>query len=435
MAGLLDSVFDPRQYAGLLGDLQRWQRTPEQAQQAFEQPTSTYAFGGQMVPVYGQAPSQPEVSSQSRMPQAQAVVPPAAPQPEPQVSGADRMKAALGGFIENAHTGPMGALMGGFMGATTGEYGSRENLTIKALMAKGLDRDTARAAAKNPQLMSAVVPQLFGTKDKTDDIREFEYAKGQGFNGSLEQWMQRKRAGGGEYGLNPVWGRDKDGNPVMLQAGKSGDAIQTKLPPGVTLSGKEPIKMDAGTHYVLMDPLTRQVISTIPKDLRGAEREKKIGDGEGDAAVSLESVRSKMPGLEKVVADLEKLSETATYTMAGQGLNFVGRQLGFEPREAAIARTKYIATVDNQVLPLLRDTFGAAFTVKEGETLRNTLGDPDKSPKEKQAVLNAFIEQKRRDVETMEGRAGRFVPAQPSSPAQTQSPAPSNSGWKIERLK
>jgi hypothetical protein len=84
--------------------------------------------------------------------------------------------------------------------------------------------------------------------------------------------------------------------------------------------------------------------------------------------------------------------------------------LGMDPRQAAVDRTRYIATVDNQVLPMLRDTFGAAFTVAEGETLRATLGDPNKSPKEKQAVLKAFIEQKRRDVQAMAYRTGQATP-------------------------
>jgi hypothetical protein len=36
--------------------------------------------------------------------------------------------------------------------------------------------------------------------------------------------------------------------------------------------------------------------------------------------------------------------------------------------------------------------------------LRATLGDTTKSPKEKQAILNAFIEQKRRDVDALKTR-------------------------------
>jgi hypothetical protein len=105
----------------------------------------------------------------------------------------------------------------------------------------------------------------------------------------------------------------------------------------------------------------------------------------------------------KVVAEqLAKLGDAAAYTKAGQLMDYGRAQANLPPRAEAIARTKYIAMVDNQVLPLLRETFGAQFTQKEGESLKTTLGDPEKSPQEKRAVLEAFIEQKVRNIEALE---------------------------------
>lgn len=142
------------------------------------------------------------------------------------------------------------------------------------------------------------------------------------------------------------------------------------------------------------------------------------GKGEGEAQVAYKSMLSKMPGLEKVVGELSGLADEATYTTTGQWVDWGRKELGMEPRDAAVARTAYIAKVDNQILPLLRDTFGAAFTVQEGESLRSTLGDPNKTPTEKKQVLEAFIEQKRRDVEALAVQAG-------GSPA-----APSGDNWQ-----
>jgi hypothetical protein len=150
----------------------------------------------------------------------------------------------------------------------------------------------------------------------------------------------------------------------------------------------------------------------------------KRGAATGEAQASLASLRSKMPGLEAVVRDLDELSEKATYTLAGQAVDYMRRQAGAEPREAAVARKQYISMVDNQILPMLRDTFGAQFTQKEGESLKATMGDPDASPKEKQAVLKAFIEQKRRNIEAAAAEAG------PS----TAAPPPANGGWSIQRV-
>jgi Transglycosylase SLT domain len=196
----------------------------------------------------------------------------------------------------------------------------------------------------------------------------------------LEQMRDPAKYGKGpEYGLQPVYGHDKDGNLVLGQLGKDGTFIATKLPDGVT-----------------PDP----AMGTYEKARGTAE-----GKGAGEVSVALNSMRAKMPGLESVVTKLGELSERATYTYAGQAVDAFNRQLNLDPRDAAVARTEYEATVSNQILPLLRDTFGAQFTQKEGETLRETLGDPNKSPKEKQAVLTAFIEQKRRDIEATADQA------------------------------
>lgn len=103
------------------------------------------------------------------------------------------------------------------------------------------------------------------------------------FNTNTEQWLTPPAGMGGddaEYGLNPQYGVDANGNPVIVQLSKSGTSKQTALPDGVKLS-KEPIKLDAGTHFVLLDPITRQPIGQIQKDLAGAERQKEIGTSEG----------------------------------------------------------------------------------------------------------------------------------------------------------
>jgi hypothetical protein len=168
---------------------------------------------------------------------------------------------------------------------------------------------------------------------------------------------------------------------------------------------------DTGTGFVPTSKSTGQVVGpTLPIDNAGAAAQKAEGTEAGKDRALFDSMSSKMPGLEHVITELDKLAESATYTLGGQALDSGMKQLGMDPRQAAVDRTRYIATVDNQVLPMLRDTFGAAFTVAEGETLRATLGDPNKSPKEKQAVLKAFIEQKRRDVQAMAYRTGQATP-------------------------
>lgn len=168
--------------------------------------------------------------------------------------------------------------------------------------------------------------------------------------------------------------------------------------------------LDIGTGFASPDPINpgQTVGPAIVKENFTEAFDTASGTAKGKTAAEIQaeadSLSSKLPGLKTVIGELGELAKTATYTATGQVIDSAMREAGMEPSAAAVARTKYIAMVDNQVLPLLRDTFGAAFTVKEGETLRATLGDPNKSPTEKQAILEAFIEQKMRDLEAMQSR-------------------------------
>lgn len=109
--------------------------------------------------------------------------------------------------------------------------------------------------------------------------------------------MQQEMAGGGpvELGLTPQYGVDENGNPVLIQIGKDGRAIRTQLPEGVTLS-KEPIKIDAGTHFVLLDPITRQPVGQIPKENYRAAYD--TASGTEDAKAAAEK-RSDLPKVEQ----------------------------------------------------------------------------------------------------------------------------------------
>ena len=161
----------------------------------------------------------------------------------------------------------------------------------------------------------------------------------------------------------------------------------------------------------------------VPKNLAEAEKQKSLGKDEGDNIALYKSMTSKMPGLEQVVSELDNLAGKATYTLSGQLLNAGRKELGLAPNESAVARTDYQAKVANQILPLLRDTFGAQFTQVEGERLMATLGNPDATPEEKQAVLKTFIAQKRRDIEALAIQTGQMPSAVPP-PAATQGPQP-----------
>lgn len=267
----------------------------------------------------------------------------------------------------------------------------QQNMTAKYLESQGADPALVEMAKSGGGAQALQAWQQ--TREKPlDELRlktaQLQYEK-----------LAHPSADDDEYGLTPIYGQDAQGNPIAFQPSKSGKIKQLELPDGTKLTpGVQ--KVDLGTSWGFVNR-NGDVVRTEPKDVSGAASQTAIGKGQGEATVAYNSMASKMPGLETVVKKLDALSEKATYTLGGQAYDAGRRQIGMAPSEGAKARTEYISTVDNQILPLLRDTFGAAFTQKEGDTLRATLGDPDKSPQEKQLVLKSFIEQKRRDVEAM----------------------------------
>ncbi|OCP36733.1 phage tail tip lysozyme [Ensifer sp. LC163] len=225
----------------------------------------------------------------------------------------------------------------------------------------------------------------------------------------IEKLNREAETGGENFFGNPVAVQNEDGSIAYGQIGNKGTFRPIKLGEGQSFA--PPTRtVDTGTETILMDQ-AGNVISRTPKQNREAERDKAIGSGEGkvqaEKQAEYDSITSKMPGLYSVVDRLSQLAEGATYTMAGRALDYGIGQLGMEPRDAAVARAEYTAIVDNQILPLLRDTFGAQFTNEEGLRLARTLGDADKSPTEKSALLRAFIQQKERDIQALGTQIGK----------------------------
>lgn len=322
------------------------------------------------------------------------------------------------------------ALVGGFGSrrADTQEAEGRKSAKdamTKALMGK--DKAAMLEAFSNPFMDNASM-NLLGDAWKTANAPPPEpnlmTVGKQIYNVDTGEWIQPPAMPEGagdptEYGLQPIVTQEgpNDPNPGkyhLFQPAKDGSAPR-EIPLPHNWTPRQQF-LDTGTAFQPMPVQGSPVpqASPIPKNVAGEAKEKKIGADEGEAAALHSSLASKMPGLEQVVSQLEVLADKATYTRAGQLRDYGMKELGMDPTESAIARAEYIAMVDNQVLPMLRDTFGAQFTVTEGETLRKTLGDPNKAPAEKKAVLRAFIEQKKRNLEAAAMQGGVSSQQQPA---------------------
>ncbi len=126
----------------------------------------------------------------------------------------------------------------------------------------------------------------------------------------------------------------------------------------------------------------------------------------GETLTNVKRMKAALPGLNIAVSQLRELAPIATSTFGGRAFDFAVKETGFGSTTGANARAKFIGIVANQVLPLLRQTFGAAFTAQEGESLKAAMADPDASPTQKMVQLDAFIAQKVRDIEAGELELG-----------------------------
>lgn len=143
--------------------------------------------------------------------------------------------------------------------------------------------------------------------------------------------------------------------------------------------------------------LTKQ-LKFKPKITRAVKLAEKEAIERGEVLTDLSRMEATLPTLLEVTGELRELATIATSTFGGKLFDQAVKQTGFGATKGSTARAKFIAIIDNQVLPLLKPTFGAAFTVPEGDNLRKTLGDPDATIDAKLAQIDAFISQKERDI-------------------------------------
>lgn len=196
-------------------------------------------------------------------------------------------------------------------------------------------------------------------------------------------------------------------SPVDLTADQTAQAIPSGMIP--QQPQELPIQVAQNqlpTSGVSVMPNYGKAVASIAAE---KERAKASAKPLGTADAELNERVAYLPQLKDTVNRLSVLGKEATYTFSGQALDAFRREAGYEPRDKAIARTEYISMVDNEVLPLLRQTFGAQFTEREGTSLKTTLGDPNKTPAEKDAVLRSFINTKMNTIQSLQRQTGAPV--------------------------
>lgn len=276
--------------------------------------------------------------------------------------------------------------------------------------------DIARATG-DPSAVTAMLSRAGGT----DDIKEFEYAVRGGFDGTFQQWMEKKKSMAGEYAKQLVYGQNEAGDVIPMQAGSKGDLKASGLPPGVKMQ-RDPIKFDAGTHFVLMDPTTRQPIATIPKNVDEVARQKEAGGLQGKA-------QGDLPAMESLGTDIIKKIEAVS---ADKNLDKMIGYRGYLPNVTPEARTlaSKIEQLKGQAfLQAFQSLKGAgAITEMEGAKATAAMARMQEMVQSGQDYREALADfksevQRLMDVKRAQARGGRPAPAESVVPKQGETTA------------
>lgn len=148
-----------------------------------------------------------------------------------------------------------------------------------------------------------------------------------------------------------------------------------------------------------------------PKIAERTAESTETGKGMGEAKNLYDDFMAAQPGLKTAGNKLYQLAVAATYTMSGKARDMFLRQFNFDPGDSAAARAAMKNTIQVEVLPLLKATFGGNMSITEGEWLLSTLGDDSLSPREKRAQIESRMEGWQREAERRARRVGAPAPA------------------------
>ncbi len=241
----------------------------------------------------------------------------------------------------------------------------------------------------------------------------------------LQMYMEDRKAqkaGGVEYGLNPIWGTDENGNPVMGTMGKDGsfkkvDTGGVKLESGVD-------RVDLGTQWGLLNKRTGQLEGYMPKDLAGAEAQKEIGTAQGKAAAAapgdVQAGQNALDLVESLRMDPGRQTGTG---ISGKLGNWIPASPGYD------FQTKVDQAKSGAFLSAIQQLRGmGALSNAEGDTATKAMTRMNTATSEG-AFLSALddyekiVRQGMARAQQMGGNFGIEMPQQPAQPRRKFNPA------------
>lgn len=296
----------------------------------------------------------------------------------------------------------------GLLAQSWGEY---DPLAVRAKQAQ-IAQTQASTSLANAQA---------GNVGQTDSIREFQFAKKNGFPGTFDQWRQQSS---NDASLNVTWGTNAAGELVPMQTTKSGQMVQSKLPEGVSAT-KGIQKVDLGTHYALINTMTGQTVGTMPKDIAGKEREEQIGQAQGKAITSMPQMQG---AADRALATIDQIRKHP-------GKPYGVGVAGVVPGIPGSSQRGFIALVDQAKGQAFLNAFeslkgGGAITEVEGAKATAAIARLDRA--QSMQDFDAAL----KDLEDVIKGGVQRARAMTTVGSQQQGNQPVQSGgWSIQRVK
>lgn len=163
------------------------------------------------------------------------------------------------------------------------------------LNAINANRQLSKADEEAAGRRSAMAQLLQGGEGGGPSIEEIERMGVLSGDDNLLDIAKMRRAaeakGGSEFGLNLVYGTDDKGNTVAFQTSKGGGLLPVQFPNGVKPSPGMSFQ-DMGTYILPMNNKTGVPGAPMAKDVAGAENQKAVGKGQGEATVALPQIEN-----------------------------------------------------------------------------------------------------------------------------------------------
>lgn len=176
--------------------------------------------------------------------------------------------------------------------------------SLDLLAGSGMNVDAFRGRADLAPIVARASVDTLGQLNLAQNEKELELR--------LQQFAHTlsEAAKGPKTSLNLSYGQDASGNVVPLQTRDDGTMVQSQLPDGVTLATKSD-KIDLGTHWGILDPLTRQVVERVPKEnyqeaydtASGTAQGKNDVERQNDAPAAVASAENSIAMIDAVIND------------------------------------------------------------------------------------------------------------------------------------